>query len=127
MATKKISDMTAAGAVEDADLLEMSKYNGIGYDTRSVSFSTLRSDLYTFVTESFVLTGTDISNKYILLSSDPISEDSVDLKVQGAGEQVKDIDWEVDGFDANKISWSTLGLDGILESGDVLSIQYIAG
>jgi hypothetical protein len=127
MANKKISDLISAGAVADADLLEMSQYNGVDYDSRSLSISTLRGGLLSFVTEQFVLTGTDITNGYVLLASDPVSEGSVDLKVLGAGEQIKDVDWEVDSGDPNRISWTSLGLDGLLSSGDTLSIKYVAG
>ena len=126
MPNKRISDITTTTSVDNPDLFEMSQFNGLTYDSRSVSVSTLRDGLYVFIVEQFVLDGTDITNAFVILASEPVDDNSVDLKVHGAGEQVKDTDWEVDGIDPNKISWSGLALDGVLSSGDIISIHYIS-
>lgn len=73
-------------------------------------------------TETFVLTQTDLDNKYITLDNSPIFPSSVTLLPSGGIPQINGIDFEVTG---NQVSWNGKGLDGnFLEINDVLIIQY---
>jgi len=71
--------------------------------------------------DKFVLNGTDITNKFVTLSSTPaISGDTI-LLVEDAGNMFYGTDFTVTG---NQLGWSGLALDGILSSGDNLTITY---
>jgi hypothetical protein len=70
---------------------------------------------------TFTLTPTDISNKYVTLTSVPTDVDKTALNVIGGDMQEYAVDFTVTG---NQLSWSSLGLDGVLVSGDVLLVQF---
>lgn len=72
--------------------------------------------------ETFVLSGTDLSNKFITLLSEPLFPNSVTLVPYGGIPQRNGIDFEVIG---DQVSWDGKGLDGnFLEVNDILIIQY---
>jgi hypothetical protein len=74
-----------------------------------------------FIVEQIDLTQDDINNKYVTLTQTPLVPDAVILNIDGGIPQINGIDFIIQG---NKISWSDLGLDGLLEETDVLIIQY---
>ena len=69
-----------------------------------------------------VLSATDISNKYITLPIPPVEPESVTIQVDQAPNQAPLIDFILD-LPAN-IDWNGLGLDGILEAGDIMHVLY---
>lgn len=71
--------------------------------------------------DKFTLNSTDISNKYVTLSSAPTTADQTLLIVGDAGGMFYGVDFTVSG---NQLSWSSLALDGILAVGDNLSVTY---
>jgi hypothetical protein len=71
--------------------------------------------------ETFVLTEQDIENKHVFLSKVPISG-SLTLVPDGGIAQRKDIDFRVEG---SKVDWAGASLDGFLEEGEVLQINYL--
>lgn len=71
--------------------------------------------------EIFILTDADIELKSISLTKTPISG-SLLLIPDGGIAQRKDIDFRI--ID-NKIDWSDASLDGFLEEGEVLQINYL--
>jgi hypothetical protein len=75
--------------------------------------------------EEFTLTSTDISNKYVLISFAPTDPLMVSLTVVGGSGQDYSIDF-ISTLDneGRRVSWSGLGLDGILAAGDTISIEY---
>lgn len=73
--------------------------------------------------EKFTLTGTDITNKYITLSSSPATAGNTVLLVADAPNLFYDTDFTITG--GNQLSWNGLALDGILSSGDSLTVMYI--
>ena len=73
------------------------------------------------ITEKKTLTGTDISNKYVTLTQNPLTPAMARLIVIEGVEQNYGTDFTISG---NQLSWSTLGLDGVLEIGDNLVIIY---
>lgn len=75
--------------------------------------------------ESFTLTATDITNKYVVLTNAPKVAAATQMSPAGAPLQVYGTDFEVTADDGGKrLSWSVLGLDGILEAGEVIQVWY---
>jgi hypothetical protein len=74
-----------------------------------------------YVVESIVLSGTDITNKYVNLAATPITASKTRLVVVGGIEQAYTTDFTVS---TNQLSWSGLFLDGVLETGDKLIVTY---
>ena len=73
------------------------------------------------VTVQVTLTAQQISNKEIILTITPSVPGAVTLVPEGGIPQVNGIDFEVSG---NILSWEGLGLEGFLELGELLIIQY---
>jgi hypothetical protein len=72
--------------------------------------------------ELFTLTPTDIANGYVTLSSAPTSQMSTILLVTTAPNQFYGSDFII--MSGNHLSWAGLGLDGILASGDTLTVSF---
>ena len=85
----------------------------------SGSISQLERD----VVEEFVLTSTDITNKKVVLAYTPINSNYVRLDVIGGCAQSNGNDFIVNTM-TKELSWSGLGLDGILSVGDRLRVTY---
>ena len=77
------------------------------------------SDLY--VVEKFTLNSTDISTKYVTLANAPITPSLTILSVIGGVEQEYSVDFTVTG---SQLSWNGTFLDGVLVSGDKLTVQH---
>jgi len=75
--------------------------------------------------ETYPLTATDITNKYVDASNLPIAESAI-LLVGNAGVQLYGIDFQLvtNGSDNRRLSWNGLGLDGQLADGDVIQLVY---
>lgn len=71
--------------------------------------------------ENFTLSNTDITNGYVTLSSTPADPTKVALLVDSGPSQVYSVDWTVIG---STIDWNGLGLDGIFEAGDYITVIY---
>lgn len=71
--------------------------------------------------QKYTLNGTDISNKFVTLSTTPTTANLTCLTVIGGIEQDYSVDFTVSG---TQLSWSGLGLDGVLVSGDKLVVTY---
>lgn len=74
--------------------------------------------------ETFTLDGTAISNKYVTLAATPASSSRVTLSVKGAGGQHYGDDFQMDGTNHDRLTWDSLALDGVLASGDKLTVRY---
>jgi hypothetical protein len=71
--------------------------------------------------ETITLTGADISNKYVLLNRTPVAASEVAVSVVKGSSQIYGIDYyAID----NQLRWDGKTLDGILSSGDQLSVIY---
>ena len=68
-----------------------------------------------------VLAPFDINNKYVTLTSMPTTPSDVVLMVTDAPSQFYGVDFSVSG---TQLTWSGLGLDGVLSVGDTLTISY---
>lgn len=71
--------------------------------------------------ELFTLNGTDITNGYVTLGETPGVAAETILSVKDAASMHFGDDFTVTG---NQLSWTGLELDGILASGDKLTIKY---
>jgi hypothetical protein len=72
-------------------------------------------------TEKVTLSGTDITNKYITLSATPLTPALARFIVIGGIEQQYGLDFSVSG---NQLTWASLALDGVLETGDNIIAIY---
>lgn len=70
---------------------------------------------------TYTLSELDIQRAFIVLPNEPFSPDKVTLDIFGGIPQKNGIDFIVTG---DVLSWSGLGLDNFLESGETLLIQY---
>lgn len=74
-----------------------------------------------FIVDLFTLDSTDISNKFIILSSTPQDSSKVLLSVITGIDQDNGTDYSVTG---TTLSWNALGLDSLLEAGMKLVVTY---
>lgn len=76
--------------------------------------------------DQFTLDGTDITNEYVDLVNIPKSVTNVRMFIKNAPPQHNGDDFTIitDGSDIKRVSWSALGLDGVLASGDKLTLVY---
>lgn len=81
--------------------------------------------LYKYKVERFTLSAGDITNKYVVLTDAPTNKPNTRLVVIEGIEQDYSVDFQVTADDSNKrLSWDSLGLESILQSGDKLVIAY---
>jgi hypothetical protein len=108
---------------------EVSSKNNFTFDSNTdtltvpnitVSGNSLLNSLYK-PEAVYTLSGTDITNKYITLSTSPTTANKTRFYVEGGPEQIYGIDFTVSG---NELSWNGLTLDGILESGDRVVVTF---
>lgn len=71
--------------------------------------------------ETIELTQVDIDNKFVLIQYTPSNPEDAILEIVGGVSQLYDVDYIIGG---NILSWNGRGLDGFLEVGDILLIQY---
>ncbi len=71
--------------------------------------------------EEFVLTGTNITNKYITLSNVPTTSTKVMIFINGGLKGQLNTDYHIVG---NQINWNGDLWDGVLTSSDILTILY---
>ena len=74
------------------------------------------------INSTVILSAQNITDKYVTLSAIPQNPSQVVLIPEGGPPQVYGIDFTI--IDNIKISWSGLGLDGFLETGERLFISY---
>jgi hypothetical protein len=70
------------------------------------------------------LTAQDIAEKKIVLSFIPEFPERIKLTPDGGPQQIYAIDYII--INRNELSWSNLGLDGFLEAGEIVFINYFA-
>jgi len=79
-------------------------------------------------TERITLTSTDITNKYVDLSSLPAYGSTVDVFPDGGIRQRYSVDFTIitDGTSIKRLSWDTLSLTTLLETGDIIVVNYLS-
>ena len=75
--------------------------------------------------ETFVLSGTDITNQFVTLSHTPLAN-STDLLVQGAGDQLEGASYDYTVSGATIVFQNGLATGGVsaLVAGDIIQVQY---
>jgi hypothetical protein len=71
--------------------------------------------------EKIVVTADMLVQKYLELQHTPTTEASIELTPAGGPMQIIGLDYLVSG---NILSWDNMGLDGVLEAGDMIVILY---
>lgn len=141
--TKSGSDLSADVVYQDSSSIDLSDdASGLKADIRLSATSATAGNLKAtttvevdglkteipdklFRTDKITLTAGDITNKYVVLSLAPANKPQTQLIVIGGPGQEYSIDFEVTTDNADRrLSWDSLGLDGILEAGDRLIVNY---
>lgn len=81
----------------------------------------LASSASSVVVEKFELSTTDVNLKQVQLNKAPTNPSSVVVFPQGGIPQFSGIDFVVTD---NILSWNNLGLDGFLQQGETIFVQY---
>ncbi len=117
MSTADKTALTAAEGmiVYDTDLVELEGYMGGSWTPLNGGGGS--SD----VVELRTITAPEAAAKQIVLAATPTTANYTRLSIAGAPDQFYGDDFVVTG---NVLSWSGLGLDGILDTGDRLTIEY---
>jgi hypothetical protein len=71
--------------------------------------------------DKFILTPTDISNKYVTLAASPSIAAETTVDIPEGCQQKYGTDFTVSG---STLSWNGLGMEALLASGDELIVQY---
>lgn len=128
MAYKKIGGGSSLGSssvdeFQDVDTSgatpgEVLKYNGVEW--------VAGTDNAAGNVQTFTLSPSDVSNKYVDLSTPPSTPTATRLSISGAPGMAYSTDFEVitNGVDVRRLSWNGKTIDGILESGDVVTVEY---
>ncbi len=74
------------------------------------------------IVESFTITPTDIINKYITLSNTPIDISNVIIFIEDGLKGHYNTDYNI--INNNQINWNGYSWDGLLASGDTLTVLY---
>lgn len=78
----------------------------------------------TLLVETFTLSATNITNKYVNLAQAPGTPAKTILIIKGAGGQFYGDDFAMDGTYTTRLKWDSLSLDGVLAAGDKLTVMY---
>lgn len=73
------------------------------------------------IVERIELQEQDIFNKFVRLADTPIISQNVIVTPEGGITQIYGIDYSVSG---DRLVWDGLGLESVLEQGDILIVQY---
>jgi hypothetical protein len=118
-----ISQINGEDFIVTDDLLS---WNGLGLDgfleagdVLIIEYSLIQQSGITI--QTITLNSQHIANKYVTLLNAPVNPSSVTLDIKGGISQLFGEDFFVMG---DMLTWNTLGLDGFLEVGDVLIIEF---
>ena len=113
-------DYTFTGDILSWDGLGLDNFLEVG-DILVVKYLPFTGGLTGGGYELITLNLTDINNKFVVLENTPTEPESVKLSIVGGITQLYTVDYVIGG---NILSWNGLGLDGFLETGDTLIIEY---
>lgn len=133
----KLGPLNGTGIVGDWDLGSTDPESEDGYTITGIKYPTsddqvvnryyvdsVINDLFRVrAVEHFVLTALQVSNKYVALAHEPDVASSAMVYPQGAPTQYYGDDFTI--IDAYKLSWSSLGMDGVLAEGDKITVEYV--
>lgn len=81
--------------------------------------------LHLHVAEHYTLSNGDIAAKYVTTTYIPLAS-SVRLVISGAPSQIIGVGYTVD-LNIQRVTWDGLTLDGLLRTGDKLTVEYVRG
>lgn len=123
MANKKISDLDDLSTVTSDDLAVVVDISTLS--TRKASMANLKSyfqsELPRPVQQTILVSVDNLSTKSLTLTNTPLSGYNVTILPRGGCQQFLDIDFTIEG---TTLSWDGYGLDGLLDIGDVLQVDY---
>lgn len=123
MANKRISELDDLPEVTSDDLAVVVDISTLS--TRKTSMANLKSyfqqDIPVPTSEMITVTATHLTNKSFTLTKAPRLGYNVTIVPHGGCAQFSGSDFELLG---STVSWTNLGLDGLLEVGDLLRIDY---
>lgn len=95
-------------------------FSGVANKTLLANFGSFPFS-YPLSTENVTIAQDHLDNKRIVLLKAPVNPESVTFLFQSGIHQINGLDFSVIG---NEVTWDGLGLDGFIEIGDVVIIQY---
>jgi len=110
-------DATGAHILVSSPTLDAHAANKAYVDSKVASVNSRKTYNYT-------LTATDITNKYIDLPDTPVTASAVVANIAGAPVSYYGDDYQMDGTTQNRLTWDSLGWDGIVEAGDKVQVVY---
>lgn len=82
------------------------------------------SSVRTVEVEHHTLVAQDLTNKYVTLGFPVSAVNEVSLAIATGPQQIAGTDFEIDNINTDRLTWDSLGLDGLLEAGDTLVVVY---
>lgn len=123
MANKRISELDDLSEVTSDDLAVVVDISTLS--TRKASMANLKSyfqsELPRPARQVIMVTADNAATKCITLTNAPLLSYNVTILPRGGCQQFHDIDFAIEG---STITWDGYGLDGLLEVGDVLQVDY---
>lgn len=123
MANKKISELDDLSEVTSDDLAVVVDISTLS--TRKASMANLKSyfqsELPRPKTEVISVTSAHVQDKSMTLTKAPILGYNVTILPRGGCVQFIEVDFVING---TNISWDGYGLDGLLEVGDIVQVDY---
>lgn len=123
MANKKISELDDLPEVTSDDLAVVVDISTLS--TRKASMANLKSyfqsELPRPKKETIIITSTHLSSKSLTLTNTPNLGYNVNILPRGGCAQFLHSDFSISG---TSVSWDGLGLDGLLEIGDIVQVDY---
>lgn len=123
MSNKRISELDDLPTVDGSDLAVVVDISTL--TTRKASMANLRSYFQSELPrpgrETITITPFHLITKAFTLTNAPSMSYNVIILPQGGCSQFMNSDFIIDG---NSVSWDGYGLDGLLEAGDVIQVDY---
>lgn len=74
--------------------------------------------------EEFTIIAADLVNKYLLVTADITIEENTKFEIETLAPQFHTNDFVIDAVNKKMVKWNGLGLDGLIELGDQVTITY---
>ncbi len=111
-------EIPASGNLTPGKLL---KTTGIGLQVEETDMESTSS---TEKFDDFVLSQTNLDNKFVILTDIPDITKNITMEIRGAPHLTYSLDFVRDNTLTTKIRWDNLGIDGVVMIGDEMRIIY---
>ena len=100
---------------------------GVTTPVITLNLASVQGGTLTKITENLALSSVNISNKYVDLAHVPKDNTAVGVFPVVGIKQLYAIDYTVitDGTNIKRLNWTGLGLETLLATGDIISVDYI--